>query len=143
MRPSHWAAETYDTCDIAVRGQVLRACVRNLRLRSWADNFERLEPELLDWIDTFPPDAVFYDLGASIGLFSLYAGFRGAKVYAFEPEAQNFGTLELNHFLNNETLQQPLHSFNVALSDETAVDWIHCRFYGAGEHVKIVACLSG
>src|ERR1700744_4323948 len=97
--------------DVAVRGIVIRFAVSNPRLRVWAERFEEIEPELLDLIDGMPEHTVFYDLGASIGLFSLYAALqRQARVYAFEAEAQNYATLELNHFLNRAALREPFSS---------------------------------
>src|SRR5881394_2354315 len=45
------------------------------------------EPETLEWIDDFRKGEVFWDVGANVGVFSLYAAFRHATVYAFEPSA--------------------------------------------------------
>ena len=128
-----------ETMDVAVRGTTIRFAVSNPRLRVWAERFEEIEPELLDLIDQMPMHSVFFDLGASIGMFSLYAALRRrAHVYAFEPEAQNYATLELNHFLNRHALGEPLNSFNVAVGESVGVGRIHTRVYGAGEHVKIL-----
>jgi predicted RNA methylase len=55
---------------------------------------EHIEPELLDYIDSLPQGAIFYDIGASTGIYSVYAKNYGLNVYAFEPEAQNFSLLE-------------------------------------------------
>jgi FkbM family methyltransferase len=126
-------------CETVARGVTLRLSAANPRLRLWAERFEEIEPEFLDYIDALPEGVVFYDAGASIGHFALYAAIkRGAQVYAFEPEAQNFGTLELNHHLNRASLRQPFSSFNVALSDQRGVGKLFTRVYGAGEHVKIL-----
>lgn len=127
------------TMDVAVRGVTLRFVVTNPRLKIWAERFEEIEPELLDLIDALPDGVRFYDAGASIGLFSLYAALkRRARVTAFEPEAQNYGTLELNHFLNRSKLAFAFDSYNVALSDRKGIGKIFTRVYGAGEHVKIL-----
>lgn len=125
--------------DITVRGASIRFHVGNGRLRVWAERFEEIEPELLDLIDGLPEGSVMYDLGASIGLFSLYAAIqRGCRTVAFEAEAQNYATLELNHFLNRDRLASPLVALNVALSDAPGLGAIHTRVYGAGEHGKIL-----
>ena len=46
------------------------------------------EPETIAWIDAFEPPAVFWDIGANVGQFALYAALRsGIAVVAFEPAA--------------------------------------------------------
>lgn len=59
------------------------------------------EPETIEWLDRMTPDDVLFDIGANIGLFSLYASVgAGCRVFAFEPEARNFGLLNDNIGLN-------------------------------------------
>src|SRR5438128_1022857 len=56
--------------------------------------FATLEPETLAWIDAFQPPCRFWDIGANIGVFSIYAGLRaGIEVHAFEPAASSYGAL--------------------------------------------------
>ena len=130
---------TTEVLDIDARGVSIRFSVANGRLRVWAERFEQIEPELLDLIDSLPNGSVFYDIGASIGLFALYAAQkRGCHVFAFEAEAQNYATLELNHFLNHERLPVPITAFNLAIADEIGIGRIHIRAYGAGEHGKVL-----
>jgi FkbM family methyltransferase len=128
-----------DILDITARGISIRFGVGNGRLRVWAERFEEIEPELLDLIDGMPDGAVFFDLGASIGLFSLYAAIqRRARVFAFEAEAQNYAMLELNHFLNRTRIVEPMNTFNIAISDTVGIGRIYTRVYGAGEHGKVL-----
>ena len=79
-----------------VRGLDIRVKVESLlelwRCRTYASK----EPETLDWIDSFAPGEVLFDVGANIGLYSLYAAARGVSVFSFEPEAQNFASLAFN-----------------------------------------------
>lgn len=115
----------------------------NDRLRSWSQYFDNIEPELLDWIDGFETESVFFDLGASIGHFSIYAAMRRrAYVTCFEPEAQNFATLELNHFFNRARLPHPLQVLNIAVSNAKAIGSIVVGQYGAGEHQKMLSAFS-
>lgn len=130
---------TNDDLDIVARGVPIRFSVANGRLRVWAERFEEIEPELLDLIDTLPEGTVLYDVGASIGLFSLYAALqRRCRIFAFEAEAQNYATLELNHYLNRDRLAEPLTTFNLAIADATGIGRIHTRTHGAGEHGKVL-----
>ncbi|GAC19923.1 FkbM family methyltransferase [Paraglaciecola arctica] len=98
---------------------------------------EHIEPDLLDFIDKIELGSVFFDIGASNGIFSIYAANKGLNVYAFEPEIQNFGLLGKNVFLNNNSLGT-LHSFNIALSDQTRQGQMFIANYEAGGHMKIL-----
>jgi FkbM family methyltransferase len=49
------------------------------------------------WIDAFVPDSVFWDVGANIGTYALYAALRAqTRVFAFEPAAVNYFLLSAN-----------------------------------------------
>lgn len=62
------------------------------------------ESETLDWIERyFQRGDVIFDVGANVGLYSLYAArhlYGECRIYAFEPEAMNFAKLNENVFLN-------------------------------------------
>jgi FkbM family methyltransferase len=68
-----------------------------------ADTYATKEPETIEWLrENLRDGDVFYDVGANIGLYSLYAAkLRPAcRVFAFEPESHNFGNLCRNLLLN-------------------------------------------
>ena len=74
--------------------------------RRWLE-FERSgkEQNTIDWINSFNDHEVFFDIGANVGVFSLYSGLKHKiKVYAFEPEVNSFidliKTIELNNCNN-------------------------------------------
>ena len=69
-------------------------------VRRRVDTFSSKEPETLAWIDTFAPGSKFVDVGANIGLYSVYAASRGSEVLAIEPAPENIFTLILNCQLN-------------------------------------------
>lgn len=60
------------------------------------------EPETIEAINNLEPKSVFWDIGANVGMYSLYAAKRGHRVYAFEPCSANYDVLcrniRLNHF---------------------------------------------
>lgn len=58
------------------------------------------EPDTIAWIDGFAPDSVFFDVGANVGVFSVYAAASGHRVHAFEPVTENHATLQKNIELN-------------------------------------------
>ena len=64
----------------------------SLTYRRWK-NFETTgkETETLNWIDSFEDNSVFYDIGANIGVFSVYGAIKKKlNVCSFEPEPNNF-----------------------------------------------------
>jgi len=55
------------------------------------------QPMTIDWIDRFDPGSVFWDVGANVGVYTLYAALRGdTRVMAFEPAAVNYFLLTAN-----------------------------------------------
>jgi len=68
-----------------------------------AETYATKEPETIEWLrENLRDGDVFYDVGANIGLYSLYAAKLrpGCRVFAFEPESHNFGNLCENLLLN-------------------------------------------
>lgn len=63
------------------------------------------EPETIEWISKFKNKnkIVFWDIGANIGLYSIYAAqkFKNIIVYAFEPSTSNLRVLSRNISINN------------------------------------------
>jgi FkbM family methyltransferase len=75
----------------------------NWLCRYRADIFSTKEPETLVWIDESEGNSVLFDIGANIGLYSLYYALSNkGKVYAFEPSVFNLALLAKNIFENNQ-----------------------------------------
>jgi FkbM family methyltransferase len=71
-----------------------------------AKTFSTKEPETLEWIDKIPEHSIFWDVGANIGLYSVYAAKkRHCLVYSFEPSVFNLELLARNLFINGLTEQ--------------------------------------
>lgn len=66
-----------------------------------ADTFSTKEPETLAWIDEYGGDGPLFDIGANIGLYSLYyAATKAGNVYSFEPSVLNLKLLAKNIHTN-------------------------------------------
>jgi FkbM family methyltransferase len=74
-------------------------------LNLWrADTFLTKEPETLEWIDEIPRGTLLWDIGANVGLYSVYAAkTKNCRVLAFEPSVFNLELLAQNIYLNGVT----------------------------------------
>jgi len=79
------------------------------RLRWRAETFYTEEPETVKWLDSIKDSDYLWDVGANVGLYSIYAAKQaGCRVLSFEPEAQNFATLIENIMMNGlQALVEP------------------------------------
>jgi FkbM family methyltransferase len=76
------------------------------------------EADMIRWIDQIQVDDVLWDVGANVGIFSLYAAVvRGTRVLAFEPSADNYMVLCKNVELNS--VGKLVLPYCVALSDQS------------------------
>ena len=82
-------------------GITLKFSVPNALNLYRAKSFSRKEPETLQWIDEIPSGLNLWDIGANVGLYSIYAARKGIRVYAFEPSVFNLEVLARNIFLND------------------------------------------
>jgi FkbM family methyltransferase len=73
------------------------------------------EPETLQWIDGFRPDDILWDIGANVGVYSLYAAVKGCTVIAFEPSSANYWLLNRNCEVNR--LDDRITAYCAAFAD--------------------------
>jgi len=85
--------------------------------------FGRDEPETVAWIDGMPDDAVFWDIGANVGVYSVYAGRRGLRVLAFEPWVSTHAVL-IDNVARNGVGDQ-VQTFTIALAAKTGIDALY------------------
>lgn len=74
----------------------------NVMTHMRANTFSSKEPETIKWIDEFGDNSTMFDVGANVGIYSIYfAKSKGNKVYAFEPSVFNLALLAKNIHLND------------------------------------------
>jgi FkbM family methyltransferase len=99
-----------------------------------AASFCTQEPETVAWLDdTFHNGDCLYDVGANIGLYTLYALAKttNARVVCFEPDAVNYYRLSLNVVANNFGPRALL--FPLALSETTGLAAFNSSLLMAGK----------
>lgn len=79
------------------------------------------EPETIEWIDGFDDGDVFWDIGANVGVYSLYAALRpGIRVLAFEPSPFNYHALCKNVLINS--FSDKISAYCLAFSNKSVLD---------------------
>jgi FkbM family methyltransferase len=103
------------------------------RLTLWrVETILHKEPETIEWIEGFAPDDVFIDIGANVGMYSIWAArVAGARVIAFEPEAQNYALLCRNIALND--LGGRAVAYCAAIADQPGFGLLHVSTVEAGQ----------
>lgn len=107
------------------RGTVAFHCLGNTAL--WrAKTLTTKEPETLEWIDRFADADVYWDIGANVGMYALYAAInRKVRVLAFEPSAANYFLLNRNIELND--LADAMQAYCVAFTDGMRIDTLNMQ----------------
>jgi FkbM family methyltransferase len=82
------------------------------------------EPWTLEWIATFAPGEILLDCGANVGMYTIWAAAtRRSRVFAFEPEAQNYALLNRNIQLNGVSSQ--VSAYCMGLLDKSGLSALH------------------
>jgi len=82
------------------------------------------EPETIAWIDSFKNGSLFWDIGANIGIYTIYAAAtKDCEVVAFEPAFLNLTVLQENIELND--LSSKVTIFPVGLSNTGGIKSLH------------------
>jgi len=78
------------------------------------------EPITIKWIRNFEKNSVFYDIGANVGIYTIFATIiKDISVFSFEPEANNFQSLMENLIVNNLTHQ--VNAYPISISDKSSL----------------------
>jgi FkbM family methyltransferase len=101
-------------------------------LTKWrVDTLFEKEPITIEWIAGFAPNDVLIDVGANVGMYTIWAAkTRGTRVFAFEPESQNYALLNRNILLNG--LEPIVSAYCLALSDVAGLSQLHLSQFAPG-----------
>lgn len=106
--------------EIVLNNLKFRFAIPNGLSRYRINSFPYKEPETLEWIDGIPRGSVLWDIGANIGLYSVYAAKKSeCMVYAFEPSVFNLELLARNIYLNEFSTR--ICIVPLALSDRLSI----------------------
>ena len=115
-----------------------------LPCHDWITHFRwylirKKEPEVRYFIDSYVENGdVFFDVGANIGVFTLYAGkrYKDLQIYCFEPEYSSLSILKENVIKNQ--LSQNVKIYSVGISDFVGISQLHLQDLtgGAAAHTE-------
>jgi FkbM family methyltransferase len=112
------AVSMEDTTLVNHNNLELKFAAPNSLCRFRSNTFSTKEPETLAWIDGLNEGSILWDIGANVGLYSVYAvKKRNCKVFAFEPSVFNLELLARNINLNGMSDQIAL--VPIALTDQS------------------------
>ena len=98
-----------------------------------ADNFFSKnfgEYQTVEWIKGFDKSSNFIDIGANVGIFSLFAAKRNHKVISIEPESLNFALLNLNIFDNK--LNKNISAYPLSIDKKSKLSHLNIHKFGWG-----------
>jgi FkbM family methyltransferase len=101
--------------EVELSGMKLRFADGGHYSRKRVDSYATKEPATLLWLDRLAFDEVLVDVGANVGMYTVYAAKRGVEVVALEPEALNYAELHKNLLLNG--LGGNVRAFCLAATD--------------------------
>lgn len=82
------------------------------------------EKSTIKWIDSFEENSLFFDIGASVGTFTLYSAIKkNCNVISIEPSARNFAILNLNIYRNS--LNHKVIAFPFVASYKNDLDFFY------------------
>lgn len=94
------------------------------------------EDNIKEYIDTLPKSSIFYDLGANLGWFAIYAASIGLNTYAFEIDENNFIGLQENVKHNPDV--KNIHIFNQGIADAKKLVTLRTNTENIGDHHKVI-----
>jgi FkbM family methyltransferase len=117
--------------DVEVDQHILRFLTLTPLLLGRARTALSKEPDTRCWIQQFHADDVLWDIGANVGVFSIYAAIvRGVRVLAFEPSADNYMVLCKNVEING--LSDSVIPYCIALSGSTGLGVLNSQSRAMG-----------
>ncbi|MEQ8711246.1 MAG: FkbM family methyltransferase [Rhodospirillales bacterium] len=133
LAPVHEQTSRHGTIRLATPSE---ACLMR------AETLFTKEPDMIDWVDGFPDGFVFWDIGANVGIYSVYAGLKGGgQIFSFEPESANYWVLNRNIHLNG--LDENCTAYCLPLSDRTGVTRLALHTTMIGDALHNLAGVDG
>lgn len=114
--------------EVEYQGEKVKFNVPNKTIEWRVDTLFKKEPITIEWLKSLKKGEILIDVGANMGGYSMLASKAGVKVFAFEPEAENYALLQKNIVLN----ESDAIAYCAAVSDKTGVSKLSLSQLGVG-----------
>ncbi len=123
--------------DIYIQDQKIHFFIPNQLTEHRVNTLFSKEPETIDWINSFDVNKkkiTFWDIGANIGLFSIYAAIKhlNCEIVSFEPSTSNLRCLSRNISINNLDDRIKIFTNPLSNSDNKFLKLNENQFYEGG-----------
>ena len=130
--PTDWAKVSMS---IEVNGLPLRFCVPNDKAIFRVETIETKEPKTIEWIKNLPPNSCVWDIGANIGIYSMYAAAYGHRVVSVEADEGHVRALAQTVALSDIEGVSVIHT---ALNERMTIDeLVKNHGFDPPTHIKI------
>lgn len=124
-------AEEMNDLTITLKDEFNYRYIINNPLLLWrAETLFDKEPLTITWLRSMKKGNTLFDIGANVGMYTVYAGVRGVQVFSFEPESANYFVLNRNILLNK--IEKNTKAYSIALNNESALS-----------HLKLTSSVAG
>lgn len=101
-----------------INGEQMHFFVDSFHVFLHASGYQNFEPETQQFIkEQYKQGDVVYDIGANMGIFSMYSSLQTGNVFAFEPHPHNYSRFVRNIELNDK--QKHVKAYCVACYKKT------------------------
>ena len=99
-----------------------------------AETLYTKDPVTINWIKKFEKNKIFFDVGANVGMYSIFASiYSEDKVHSYEPESNNFQILNENIHLNS--LSKKVVAYPFGISNNLSITKLYLsKWTKAGSH---------
>ena len=142
LNKKNFLQEVHDELE---KNQTIKTEINNQKINLFCPSIKSLdrletlytkEPETINWINNFDNSKkiIFWDIGANIGLYSIYAAtkYKEIEIISFEPSTSNTRVLSRNISINN--LHKKITIFQLPLTNKpnTISDFKETNFQEGG-----------
>lgn len=118
-----------------IKNKKIKFYIKNFHCFKRYNTIQTKEKDTIEWINGFKINDIFWDIGANIGIYSIYAArIKKTKVVAFEPIINSAQVLRKNIELNNLEKKIDLFALGLGNENKNLKLYYHSNHAGSARH---------